>query len=196
MLEEKILLRKISEGDSIAFKAIYDQYWRQLLIDANKVIQDKLVAEDIVQETFISIWDNRERVNEIHSLKAYLKSSIRHACVKHIQRHINRYNFVELLPELLDKVISEYNTLDKLYVVEIEQAISKSMESMSPKVREVFELSRYHGKNRREIASQLSVSPETVKKRIQKALEIIRKDLESLDSYQKSILIFAFLLLT
>lgn len=196
MSEEKKWLEEISEGNSFAFRKIYDLYWRQLLIDANKVIQDKAVAEDIVQETFIGLWNNRENASEIQSIRAYLKSSVRHACIKHIQRHINRYNFVELLPEILDKVLSEYNTLDKLYVEEIENSISKSINTMSPKIREVFELSRYQSKNRQEIANQLGISPETVKKHIQKALEIIKRDLERLDSYQKSIIIFAFLLLS
>lgn len=192
--EDEIWLEEMSKGDTVSFTNIYERYWRDLFIGANKVLRDQSIAEDIIQDTFTNLWDNRKKAYEIKSLNSYLKVSVRNACIKHIERYINRYNFVELLPDILDKVLTESTPLNKLYLQDVEDCIEKSIEKMPPKMKQVFHLSRSEHKSRTEIAIELGISPETVKKHIQHALVIIKNNLTKLDSYKKAIVIFYFLL--
>ena len=192
--EDEIWLQGMSKGDTASFTNIYERYWRDLFIRANKVLGDQSVAEDIIQDTFTNLWDNRKKAHEIKSLGNYLKVSVRNACIRHIERYINRYNFVELLPDILDKVLTETTPLTRLYVRDVEDCMDKSMAQMPPKMRQVFHLSRTEHKSRNEIAVELGIAPETVKKHIQHALLIIKNNLNKLDSYKKAIIIFYFLL--
>ncbi|QIH35955.1 sigma factor [Sphingobacterium sp. DR205] len=90
MLKDKLWLDELSKGSEISFGHIYDRYWRELFISAHKVLQDKSLAEDIVQDTFVNLWKNREKATDIQSLRSYLKTAIRNGCIQHIERHFPR----------------------------------------------------------------------------------------------------------
>lgn len=191
--EEKRWIHEFSKGNQESFIRIYKRYWKELFLTAHSVTFSKEIAEDIVQDIFVTLWEKREQMSHIQSLKAYLKTATRNSCLQYIERHINRYKFIVPLADVMESVLSDNNLNTHIYMQEIEQCVSKSIDQMSPKMRKVFEMSRNDLKTHKDIAKELNISVETVKKHVQHALAIIKNNLEGLDSLSKTLLIFYFL---
>src|SRR5690606_33833779 len=93
--DEKDLLKRLQDGDETAFKAIYHQYHPALYLYAYKLTEDEDDAADLVQELFITLWENRNRIDIKESLRAYLYRSIRHRFLNLSAHHHVRKNFAE-----------------------------------------------------------------------------------------------------
>jgi len=133
-------------------------------------IGDRDEAEELVQETFVKFWEKRDEISIETSIKSYIYSAVRNACLnylKHIkvrQAHVaEEKHFGEPTEEILQTEVSE----------NIELAIKK----LPAKCREVFELSRFKGMKYQEIAEYLNISVKTVENQMGKALKVLRVEL-------------------
>jgi len=79
------LIDRLKSGDESALTAIYKKYWQQLFLSAYNVLKDKQACEDVIQELFIKIWNNRDNIEIAVSLKAYLYASIRYEVYRQIR---------------------------------------------------------------------------------------------------------------
>ncbi|MCK4662056.1 MAG: RNA polymerase sigma-70 factor [Bacteroidales bacterium] len=178
---------RIKNGDVKAFDYIFDSYYTGLCVFANKYVEDIDVAEDIVQELFIKIWEKREKLNINNSLKSYLFQSVNNSCLNHLKHLKIRDNY--------KKHISCHETYelhhDTLIEEELNLRIYNSIESLPKKCKIIFKLSRFDGLKHKEIAEKLKISIKTVKVQIGKALKTLRYDLQD---YLHLLLIFSTLL--
>ncbi|MEO6818888.1 MAG: RNA polymerase sigma-70 factor [Ginsengibacter sp.] len=170
------LLQQMALGDRQAFTEIYKRYWEELFITAAKALRGKEEAADVVQDVFLSLWKRRNELNLLGSLAAYLHTSVRYKCIHYIEKNITRRDYIIQLEEL---IVNEYpaNAETTLQLKEVQQTIDKTVAKMPPKMQEVYKLSRQQQLSHKEIAENMSVSVETVKKHIHHALHLIRKDL-------------------
>lgn len=164
-------LLKIKDGDECAFQMLFIEYYSPLVSFANKFITDQSRAEDIVQDIFIKIWEGREKISNIKNISAYLYQTVRFSC----------YNFIR------DKKIFPDDNMAFVQQVKISSSIEemiieeesfrlylKEMESLPPKCRKVFSLS-LEGLMAKEIAEELNIAIETVKKQKKIAKRILRE---------------------
>lgn len=170
------LLQQMADGSRIAFSALYRRYWEELFIIATKALRGKEEAADVVQDIFLSLWNRRNELNLQGSLAAYLHTSARYKCINYIEKNITRKDYLLLLTEV-EINRSLINAESNLDLKEMHQAISKTVAKMPPKMQEVYKLSREEHLSHREIAEHMDISVKTVKKHIQHALYLIRKDL-------------------
>ncbi|MFN8254411.1 MAG: RNA polymerase sigma-70 factor [Bacteroidales bacterium] len=162
------------------FEAIFRKYNKRLCHYAFKFIENETVAQDIVQDIFVNLWDKKE-ITEIEIvLRAYLFRSVYNRCINYLehknmtQRHHQNINY-----ELKRLEIDYYkSTNDQEYsLFELEIKIDDAIESLPPQCRNVFEKSRLKGMKNREIAEELNISVKVVEKHISKALTILRDKL-------------------
>lgn len=162
----------LKDGNRDAFNEIYERFWLKLFVVAAKRIRSRDDAKDIVQDLFISLWLKRESL-EIHaSLSAYLFTAIKYRIINHIESNIVRGSYLESLSKaLVDYDNSTHETIIKR---DLEQFISSGIDQLSPKVKEVFVLSRKENLSIDEIAQRLNLSDQTVKNQISKAIKMLR----------------------
>lgn len=169
MVDEDIII-KLNSGDEDAMILLYKNYWRDLYISAYKVLKDKDACEDIVQELFISVWNNRTKLKITVSLKAYLAASIRHEVYRRI-RTMKQYE--PIAGDALD-IASGILSSDNTEYKDLQRQIALAVENLPDKCREVFQLSRYEQLSHKEISARLSISTNTVRNHLAKAIQLLR----------------------
>lgn len=170
------LLNEITLGNHDAFKLLYRRYWEEMFVTATNALRNKEEAADVIQDVFLSLWNRRNELDIRGSVAAYLHTSVRYKCIHYIEKNITRRDY---LVHLADVAVSFYhpNAEINLQLKELEQAIKSSIAKMPPKMQKVYKLSRQEHLSYKEISNSMSISVETVKKHIQHALYLIRKDL-------------------
>jgi len=167
-----ILLKK---DDRQAFTEIYNRYAKSLTGFAASKLYNLDDARDILHDMFVKLWENREQINIESNLQSYLFSIIRHRIIDKIRKNITREEYA-LITQSLTVVYHE--AVDKqIEAKELQQAIEKSLDQMSPRVKEVYKLSREQGLSNHEIAEKLNLSEQTVKNQLSSALKHLRKTL-------------------
>lgn len=176
--DDNILLHEMTTGKREAFTVLYRRYWEELFITAVKALRGKEEAADVVQDVFLSLWNRRNELNIQGSIGAYLQTSVRYKCIHYIEKNIIRRDYLVQLSEIEVTHTSSNPEID-LQLKEIQQTVSKTVANMPPKMQEVYNLSRYQHLTYSQIADQMGISSETVKKHVQSALRLIRTNLMS-----------------
>ena len=171
-------MTRLSEDDGEAFTLIYHHYWDDLLISAAKVLREKDVAADVVQDVFLSLWNRRKEIDIKESIEAYLHTSVRYKAIHYIEKNITRDDYLQ---SLMDEIkISEESSL--VYYVEQKetlQRLDEAVQKLPSRMQEVYFLSREENLNYKQIADKLGISSETVKKQIKNALKHIKVALKN-----------------
>lgn len=175
-LIEKVLIARIITGDSSAFSTIFNVYFKDLVLFAGRITKDVDTAEEIVQDTFVCLWENRESINITQSLKAYLLKTVKNKCIdwfrhrKIIQRH-NNY--------VLEKSLQlDYDTDSYVLYSELQERLDIVLDRLPDEITEAFRMNRDKGLKYHEIAELLNVSVRTIEVRIGKALHLLRYHLK------------------
>jgi RNA polymerase sigma-70 factor (family 1) len=173
-ISDSDLVRCLQNEDLDAFDLIFKKYSRRLYAFALQYLKSNEEAEEIVQEVFLKIWENRKKLKQENSLKSYLFTISYHDICKHFRKRV--YN------ENLKKVISEsgnqiFSLDDQISYQSVLEQIDSIIEKLPSKQKEVFIKSRKEGKSTREIAEEMKLAPGTVDNRISDALKFIRKSM-------------------
>jgi RNA polymerase sigma-70 factor, ECF subfamily len=162
----------IKEAPEKALKALYDDYYNMLCYQVYMILKDKVVAEDIVQDVFMSIWKKREDLNIQISLDGYLKRSCRNRALNYIRDNAVRWEDESLLE---NQSADGYNTELLLESEDLNKKIQSEIAKLPEKCGIIFNLSRFEEMTYNEIANHLDISIKTVENQISKALKILRE---------------------
>lgn len=174
---------KIKEGDENSFELLYKGLSPELCNYAFQYTADRFLSEEIVQDVFIKIWQNRENITPCKSIKAYIFQSVHNSCINCIIQKKNKKNINNVfLSEKSWDVIQESTQinsllLEKLEADDTEQIIKQIIQTLPPGCSEIFTLSRFENRSNQEIAEMLNVSVSTVRTQIFRALEKISEGL-------------------
>jgi len=175
LIFEQLLIEKLRAGDPDSFSDIFSAYYKDMFFFAYSFTHELASAEDIVQDTFIKLWEDHEKLYVTVSLKSILLKTVQNKCIDwHRHRKIitNHSSYI-----INNEPLYEYATDNYLLRSEMEGMIEKALAKLPEKVRESYELNRFEGLKYQEIADKLDVSVRTVEVRISKALELLRKSL-------------------
>ena len=170
---DEALRKLMSSDDQEAFTLLYRRYWEDLFVTAAKVLRGKEQAGDVVQDVFLSLWNRRHELNIEGCLAAYLQTSARYKAIHYIEKNIIRRDYLALLTKMAVNILPPSAEI-QLQLKEVQQAIYDTVARMPPKMQKVYRLSRQEHLSHKEIANRLDISPETVKKHIQHALQLIK----------------------
>ncbi len=168
------LLRGLKAGDTSALDNTYDKYWETLLAISYKFVKDKVYAEEIVQEVFISLWRRREQL-EIDNLPSYLATAVKFSTFRFLQS-AKRRKEVEEAVYISESVKAD----DKIEAKFLKEYVDGVVEELPRKCRVVFRLSRDEQMSNQEISEELAITKKAVEWHITNALKAIRKELNKL----------------
>lgn len=164
-------------GDGEAFmQALFKGYYRPLGNVIYRVVQDRDVAEDLLQDVFMRIWNNRQALTITTTYKAYLYRAVMNAALRHVERQKRQVAWDEA--SITEP--ARDTTAEQLDGQEAEQLVALALEALPPQCRAVFLLSRQEGLSYQQIAETLDVAPKTVENQMGKALRILRDKLSGL----------------
>ena len=165
----------LKSGDQAAFTEIYNRFKGLLYVYACKITRDDDIAEDLVQDIFIYLWDKRQTINFTSSISSYLYSAIRYKFFDLVDKQKVRADYVSAFQTFLDK--GEHQTDNYISEKELSAVIEREVNNLPAKMREVFLLSRKEYLSNKEIAERLDISEKTVKNQISTALKTLRTKL-------------------
>lgn len=167
---ELILL--VADGSVEAFRELFDKYRNKIFSMACKFTGSEDVAEDAVQEVFIKLWLNKEKLLKVDNFNAYLNSVVRNHIFNYLRKTAIEQKFLLKLAD--SKRQKNENTFDNLSYNELQSLIHKAVSELPPQQKKVYTLSRIDGLKHEEIAVKMGISRHTVKGHLIAALNHIR----------------------
>jgi RNA polymerase sigma-70 factor (family 1) len=178
-LSDNELIQLLKSDDELALSELYLRYWDKLLVVAGNRIDDYALAEEAVQDVFISLWKRRHTIELTHALSTYLAVAIKYRVIRQQQ---NQFRYIHKLEASANDTEESFapSADEHLLEKEILQRIEASVLQLPEKCRIVFRMSREDGKTYRQIATELEISEKTVEQHMSKAIKHLRSDLTTL----------------
>lgn len=175
------LFSLIQEGDGDAFTVIYNRYWGTLFNHVRRMLSDDDLASDIVQDIFVVLWDQKDKLSIHTNISSYLYSAGRNRVITYINRSKLRDLHLNSLKEFIE---SGVNSTDELTnEKELIEIIEREVKKLPLKMRVVFEMSRKDYLSYNEIAHKLEVTEHTVRKQISNSLKILKSKLRTIINF-------------
>lgn len=179
--DDVALWQSVRKGNDLAFSNLYQRFSNLLFNYGMHFCYNRELVKDCIQELFTNIWNRRETLSEIDSVKHYLFKSFRNLLIQHINR--KRKFFAELneTDEHTDFDLSiEDELLEQDFRKENEKKVSNGLTKISKRQREILILKFFNDLSYNEIASIMSITPASAHNLISKALQCMRVVLKSL----------------
>ncbi|MDD2303332.1 MAG: RNA polymerase sigma-70 factor [Prolixibacteraceae bacterium] len=186
--DDQTLVQLLQKGNVEAFDLLFEGYSSRLFGFALKYFKNEADAEELVQEVFVKVWENRQMLKSELSFKSYLFTIALNQIRKHFNKKVTSLRYLESLKQ--ESEPSENPSLQENDFETVLQQINFIIEQMPPRRRDIFTKSKLEGKSSKEIAAELNISPGTVDNQISEALRFIRT---RLNDGNLSLLLFATL---
>ncbi|MGB3589605.1 MAG: RNA polymerase sigma-70 factor [Tunicatimonas sp.] len=172
---ESATVKRVSEGDHLAFKQIFDQYKDAIFGYSYKLTKSSTLAEETVQEVFLKIWQNRTKLDFTRPIKPYIYKIAQN----HVYNTLRNAAYSDKLKEEIfySHAIGHTTTEDQVVYRDLEAFQEKTIQTLPTRRQLIFRMSRTEGLSHEEIAQRLEISPNTVKDQIVKALKTIKEQL-------------------
>lgn len=167
---DQVLINQMQEGNSGAFKMLFDKYWDVAYSNAFKRLKNSEDSKDIVQEIFVHIWQNRNSLH-INNVPAYLHVAVRNRVFKQVARQKNTHPFFQIFEHFFPETIGADH---KILRQEFEKSYEDLVKMLPPKRQEIFRLRYHDGLSTQDIATNLDITRKTVQNQIGKALETLK----------------------
>lgn len=172
-VHERELILKLIDDDEEAFCELYSIYKNKLIHFAVKFLKSRTLAEDIFQDTFTVIWQSRKFINPESSFSAFLYTIMRNRIINVLREQDYQERLKQAL--LLNAVDATVSVEAEVLSKDLTEKITQAMESLTPRQREIFRMSRELDMSHKEIGEALGISVETVQKHISASLKAIRE---------------------
>jgi RNA polymerase sigma-70 factor (ECF subfamily) len=178
MIRDTEITRRIRNGDAGQFESLFRSSYVSLVRYAKTLIKDHDTAEEIVQDLFFRLWQDKEKINIESSLNGYLFRSVHNRCLHHIEhikvveRHAEEVSYDQ--PQLQE------SPSDILNYKELQEKVARILERLPERCGKIFTMNRFEGLKYTEIAEKLSVSVKTVEANMGRALKEFRRELTQL----------------
>ncbi|KAA9331724.1 RNA polymerase sigma-70 factor [Adhaeribacter soli] len=192
LLTPEQLCRQLAAGDQATLQLLFKTFYNDLYKFTWKFVRNQEVAEELTQDIFIYLWENRETLQINSAVKAYLYTMARNRAFNYLKSRVARMSVVS------DEVPETYAALsqtpeEELSQQELEKLVSEGIEQLPEKCRIVFNLSRQEGLSYQQIADELQISPKTVEAHMSTALKKLRTFLKTVWADAVLVLLYMFI---
>jgi len=177
-LNDDALVRLLQEGNDGAFTEIYSRYWKRLYVVAsNKLDHDQELAQELVQDIFLDLWQRRETLEIKGRLSLYLAAAMKYKVIDARLKKKRIRVYTETLAGQLPP--GDTSTEGQISFDELKDRLSALVSDLPEKCRLVYKLSKEAGYSQKEIARHLSISEKTVESHLARAIKTLRLGLKN-----------------
>jgi RNA polymerase sigma-70 factor, ECF subfamily len=173
----KELLLLMRKDDMVAFYQLYERYSRRLYGFVIRYMKLEADAEEIVQEVFIKIWESRNKIDVYSTFDSFLFTIAYNAMISQFRKRTNEKKYLEHLKSL-QQVETATDLNDEIHYNELNKKVQALLNELTPRQKEIFQLSREEGLTHEEIAIKLDISVNTVKKHITNTLAFLKSHID------------------
>jgi len=166
------LLALLIEGDKSAFETLYRVYFRKIYAYALNFVKSTELAEDIAQDVFIKVWENRASMRGVRSFKAFIFTICKNATLTLLSRAARETRIKDLILSGANRFY--FDAEQHSHTTEYRELLEKAILQLPPKRQQIFRLCKLEGKSYDEVAEKLQISPGTINDHIVKATRQIR----------------------
>jgi len=170
------LVSRLRTDDRAVLQQIFNQNYLMVCRTIRRFVQDGSLVEDLAQNVFIRFWNKRHKINITTSVPAYLNRMAINEAIAHLRKgkHWQQEEFTSQTPMQGTSRSGEDNFLH----TELKEQVTAAIDTLPPKCRTVFQLSRFEELTYKEIAERLDISVKTVENQMGKALRVLREELK------------------
>jgi len=170
------LCNRLKKGDKKALDEIYVMYYNMIFRFAVSYLKDEDDAMDIVQETFIKLWESRKKLKNNTQLKSLLFTVTKNAILSLFRKNSTESKYLAYLSDKL--VVNSSGTTEQTDFHFLQVQYEKLIPQLPPKRRKIYLLSRKEGLKNKEIAKEKGISEKTVENQISKSLAFFKENLD------------------
>lgn len=168
-------IMQICRWDDKSMELLYDNFYRALVSYGCQFVERE-IAEDVVQEMFSVLWEQRPQFKSFPQLTSYLYRTVHNAAFNHLRHQTVHNNYRQSILEHLQESLLVDDVAERFNKEEIYRQLFAAIDELPPRQREIFLLCM-DGKKNKDIAEQLQISAETVKVQKRRAINSLRKKL-------------------
>ncbi|MEZ4970212.1 MAG: RNA polymerase sigma-70 factor [Flavobacteriaceae bacterium] len=183
---QSTLIEGLKKGNESAYEYLVEHYHNGLCVYAYSLIRDDLMAEDIVQNVFVQVWEKRHKLKHDFSLENFLYKSVYNKFIDQYRKGKAVMSLERKYIEALELAVEEKDELQEQKILGI---LFNAIYELPPKCQQIFLMSKKEGLTNIEISEYLNVSKKTVEGQITKAFGLLR---EKLGKEYKVLLMFIF----
>ena len=177
---ESVSLNKDKEN-SVVLESLFATFYPTLSAFCAKYVKDKDISRDIVQDIFLTVWENRSKIDFSTPLHSYLLKLAHNQCINYLEHLKVKNKYIDATKlKLMEMEVGYDDLFDKLVADAIQEQIEKTVEQLPAQCRDIFRKSRYEGMTHAEIAKELDISLRTVETQIYRALKTLKKVIKSI----------------
>jgi RNA polymerase sigma-70 factor (ECF subfamily) len=163
-------LERIAMGDHEAFRSIFMKYFPKTKYFIAHIIKSEMIAEELSQDIFLRVWENRENVFNIRSFNAFIYKTSRNSALNYLKHKFVEESYIANYPQL-----TSTNPEEELDAKELEFLIQLAVDRMPEQRRKIYIMSHVENLEKEEIAEKLGLTKKTVKNQLSLAMNDIRK---------------------
>ncbi len=174
---------KMDHGQANSFNTVYTTYYRKSFLFVKSYVHDELVAEDIVSESLIKLWERMKR-EPVEYIEPFLLAILKNNALDHLKHEAIERKAVKSISEKLNRELEirisalESCDPDEIFSSEIQQIIQSTLASLPERTRTIFEMSRFGNKTNKEIADYFGISVKGVDYHIAQSIKELRISLK------------------
>ena len=185
--DERELLLKLRDGDKMAFEQLYDKYYYDLTGHLIRLLKSTDLAKEVVQDTFMAVWEHRHRLDPEKPIKAYLYKIATNNTFNIFKKASHDQKYRAYLYPIIEAGYEQIET--EIFKKENEQILSDILQKMPNKQREVFILCKLQGKSYQEVSDQLDISLHTIHTHIKRSHQFLKENLTQYPAFIGTFLI-------
>jgi RNA polymerase sigma-70 factor (ECF subfamily) len=167
----------LTQGDIGAYEKVFIAFFGRLHRYAHLTVDDSALAEEIVQEIFLRVWEKKEKLSIHTSLKAWLYAAVYHECLLHLKKQKQFGLYQATIVHREKNAVSGEDASQKIKHTQLEERFLEALNRLPEQCRIIFQLNRVEKLKYQEVASALGLSVKTVENQMGKALKLLRVSL-------------------
>ncbi len=170
-----------NDSKDFDFEELFKLYYADLCVYAMKFLKSTSKAEDLVSETFYTLWKSKESLQKIENIKAYLFKSVHNNCLYYLRSEKSKPKMQEIDFSVLEEPKGFVkDAMDSMIIKELSERIEILIKDLPPQQQKVFRMKRFDNKKNKEIAEDLEISVKTVEMHLTKATAFLKKELKTI----------------
>ncbi|WP_256007351.1 RNA polymerase sigma factor [Pedobacter deserti] len=186
---EKALLTRLKAGDKQAFESLYHRYKHRIAGNLLRLLKSEELAEEILQDMFVRLWDRRSSIDPEQSFRSYLFRVAENKVMDYYRRMARDKKMREKLTAAVSELYSHIE--EDIFSKENSRMLQEAIDQLPPQRKQVFILCKMEGKSYKEVAELLSISPSTINDHLYKANLFLKAYFRSDSGMAKLVLLSA-----